>query len=471
MQTLPRSGFDEYVTARSPMLLRFAYLLCGDRHLAEDLVQEVLIKAHRRWSSIEAENPDAYLKRALLHTHLSWRRRRSSAEVAGATIRDVATMAAFDDEHASREDMWALLATLSPRQRAVLVLRYFEDLDDRRIAELVGSTAAAVRVHAHRGLTTLRETLAQQAAQAPDDAGLAETVRRAAARAAARRRLATVSGIAAVAAVLALLIPLIVRDGAPVQPAPSVTPTPTATSTLTLVPVPLSEPVFPYRLTFVPAGLGPSYVTVSQFGFSLTFGEVSPLNSSYRDLSISVDEQPNLGNAPVDAVRTTWTIKGQTATQWVAANGAGGEFVDLQWQYDGRWFFATTAGEVTAAEVRAMAEGLAPGTTAGTRPRLITKLTRMAVPPGSDEMTWELERVCAAPTLGDAGWCVEMSPTDFALSRDEELTIDGSPAYRSGLELVVRRPDGTYVRVTTPLDASYTVVDLVAVYRGLTFAT
>jgi DNA-directed RNA polymerase specialized sigma24 family protein len=61
MQTLPTSGFDDYVHARRPMLRRFAYLLCGDRHLAADLVQEVLIKAHRRWSAIQAENPDAYL--------------------------------------------------------------------------------------------------------------------------------------------------------------------------------------------------------------------------------------------------------------------------------------------------------------------------------------------------------------------------------------------------------------------------
>ena len=95
----------------------------------------------------------------------------------------------------------------------------------------------------------------------------------------------------------------------------------------------------------------------------------------------------------------------------------------------------------------------------------------MSVPPGYDETTWEIERVCAAPTRRDAGWCVEMSPTEFGLPRNEEFTIDGSQAYRSGLELVVRRPDLTYVRVTTPLDASYTVVDLVAVYRGLTFAT
>ena len=83
-----RPGFEEYVTARSGPLLRFAYLLCGDRHLAEDLVQEVLVKAHRRWSAIEADNPDSYLKRALVRTHISWLRRRASSEVATAAVPD-----------------------------------------------------------------------------------------------------------------------------------------------------------------------------------------------------------------------------------------------------------------------------------------------------------------------------------------------------------------------------------------------
>jgi hypothetical protein len=71
MSTVTRPSFDDYVAARSATLLRFAYLLCGDRHLAEDLVQEVLIRAHRRWSAIEAGNPGAYLKRALVHANIS----------------------------------------------------------------------------------------------------------------------------------------------------------------------------------------------------------------------------------------------------------------------------------------------------------------------------------------------------------------------------------------------------------------
>src|SRR5262249_13583411 len=107
---MPRSTFDEYVATRSGRLLRFAYLLCGDPHLAEDLVQEVLIAAHRRWRAIEDGNPDAYLRSALVRRHLSWRRRRASSEIATAAVGDAVAADVFDEEHASRDEWWALLA-------------------------------------------------------------------------------------------------------------------------------------------------------------------------------------------------------------------------------------------------------------------------------------------------------------------------------------------------------------------------
>src|SRR5215471_21460321 len=75
-----QDSFEEYVSVSSGRLLRFAYVLCGDRHLAEDLVQDVLARAHRRWSRIEAEHPDTYLIAAIVRAHLSWRRRRASTE-------------------------------------------------------------------------------------------------------------------------------------------------------------------------------------------------------------------------------------------------------------------------------------------------------------------------------------------------------------------------------------------------------
>jgi RNA polymerase sigma-70 factor (sigma-E family) len=155
-----QASFEEYVTARGARLLRFAYVLCGDRHLAEDLVQEALSRSHRRWSRIEAAQPDAYLRAAIVRAHLSWRRRRSSGERVLAELPERSTGADFTDRGAIRDELWTLLGTLSRAQRAVLVLRFFEDLDDRRIAEVLGCAESTVRVHAARGLGALRTTLA-----------------------------------------------------------------------------------------------------------------------------------------------------------------------------------------------------------------------------------------------------------------------------------------------------------------------
>jgi RNA polymerase sigma-70 factor (sigma-E family) len=159
---LPPS-FEEYVHARGPDLLRFAYVLCGDYHLAQDLVQEVLAKAYRRWSSIESDNPDPYVRKGIVHAHLSWRTRRANRETIVEHAPDRPAGVDFSTQHAARDELWALLATLSKTQRAVLVLRFFDDADDRQIAELVGCAEATVRVHAHRGLAKLRERLSAQA--------------------------------------------------------------------------------------------------------------------------------------------------------------------------------------------------------------------------------------------------------------------------------------------------------------------
>ena len=149
-------SFEEYVRARGGYLLRVAYLLCGDRHLAEDLVQDVLARAHRRWSQIEAEQPDGYLRTALVQAHVSWWRRRSNRELAQEQLPEPAPGPDFTDRHALRAQLWSLLHTLPRAQRAVLVLRYFEDLDDQTIAAALRCRPATVRVHAFRGLAALR---------------------------------------------------------------------------------------------------------------------------------------------------------------------------------------------------------------------------------------------------------------------------------------------------------------------------
>ena len=152
-------AFDEFVAARGEALLRFGLMLCGDRHLAEDLVQSVLAKAYPRWSRIVAmQRPEAYLKTVLVNEHLRWWRRRSSREVpAAAPVRQREPVGPDDaGRHASRDAAWELLRSLPKRQRAVLVLRYYEDLPDAEIAAILGCAESTVRSQATRALAALR---------------------------------------------------------------------------------------------------------------------------------------------------------------------------------------------------------------------------------------------------------------------------------------------------------------------------
>ncbi|MFK3980610.1 SigE family RNA polymerase sigma factor [Micromonospora sp. NPDC050397] len=158
--------FEDYVAARGPALVRLARLLTGDRHRAEDLVQEVLGRAYVRWRSISRKDrPDVYVRRMLVNADASWWRRRSSREtpvasevMAVVVDRSAASRADADPGAAAaeRDAVWRLVAALPERQRAVLALRYYEDLDDATIAEILGCSPATVRTHAMRALAALR---------------------------------------------------------------------------------------------------------------------------------------------------------------------------------------------------------------------------------------------------------------------------------------------------------------------------
>jgi RNA polymerase sigma-70 factor (sigma-E family) len=150
--------FEELVAARGQALLRFAVMLCGDRDRAEDLVQSVLAKAYRRWSRVAAaDRPEAYLKAMVVNEHLGWWRRRSNQELPAAEPCGAEPVSGDGTAaRASRDAAWTLLATLSRRQRAVLVLRYYEDLSDDQIAVVLGCGASTVRGTAARALGALR---------------------------------------------------------------------------------------------------------------------------------------------------------------------------------------------------------------------------------------------------------------------------------------------------------------------------
>ncbi|QGN46772.1 SigE family RNA polymerase sigma factor [Micromonospora sp. WMMD558] len=149
--------FEEYVASRGSALVRLARLLTGDPHRAEDLVQEVLARAWARWRRINrVDDPDVYIRRMLVNANISWWRRRASHEVSVAAVTETARREDIGGDTAARDEIWRLIVALPDRQRAVLVLRYYEDLDDTRIADILDCSPVTVRTHAMRGIASLR---------------------------------------------------------------------------------------------------------------------------------------------------------------------------------------------------------------------------------------------------------------------------------------------------------------------------
>ncbi len=134
--------FEEFATARLPALLRYAGVLTGDRELAQDIVQETLTRALIRWKRIAGvDEPYAYVRRMVTNEYLSLRRRRSIRTV--ALTQDTPEPAApKDSDH--DDTLWQRLAGLPRQQRAVIVLRYYEDLSDTEIADVLGCREGSV---------------------------------------------------------------------------------------------------------------------------------------------------------------------------------------------------------------------------------------------------------------------------------------------------------------------------------------
>jgi RNA polymerase sigma-70 factor (sigma-E family) len=151
--------FREFVSARSAALLRLAYLVCGDLGLAEDLLQTTLTRTYLAWRRIDGiDSLDAYSRRVLLNTATSWWRRRWRGERPTLEMPEQ-PVADRVDQMAERDAMWRLLGRLPARQRAVIVLRYYEDLSEADIALQLGLSVGTVKSHASRALATLRAHL------------------------------------------------------------------------------------------------------------------------------------------------------------------------------------------------------------------------------------------------------------------------------------------------------------------------
>ncbi len=154
------AAFDDFVRARHGALLRFAHLLTGDPHPAADLVQESLERTGLRWRRIRRQDdPEGYVRRSIVNAHVSHgRRRRYEHLVADAP--EVAQRAGEPRDEA----LWRLLATLPRQQRAVLVLRFYEDLTEAEIARVLGCSVGTVKSTSSRALTKLRAALPPTAA-------------------------------------------------------------------------------------------------------------------------------------------------------------------------------------------------------------------------------------------------------------------------------------------------------------------
>jgi len=148
--------FEEFAAAQVGPLLGMAAAMSGDPGLAEDLVQEVLLKAHRRWRRIERlDAPPAYVRRMLVNEFLSWRR-KWARYIPKADVEPDTRQPDHAEAHAERSALLAEVVKLPRRQRAVLVLRYYEGMSDAQIAEVLGCAETTVRGYAFRGLAALR---------------------------------------------------------------------------------------------------------------------------------------------------------------------------------------------------------------------------------------------------------------------------------------------------------------------------
>lgn len=170
---LSGTDFVSFVRARSAALLRTAYLLTGDQHLAEDLVQTALARTHLSWNRLHAlGNAEAYARKIMYHQQVSWWRRRGrTPEVVTAAPPDTPGTDRIDAV-ATRLALHRAMCRLTPKQRAVLVLRFYEDRSEREAAEALDCSVGTIKSQTAKALARLRETAPELA-----DFGLEEATR------------------------------------------------------------------------------------------------------------------------------------------------------------------------------------------------------------------------------------------------------------------------------------------------------
>ena len=156
--------YEEFADSRLTALLRYAVVLTGDPHLAQDLVQETMVRVQLNWRRVaRTQSPERYVRRMLTNQFVDWRRGSWFKRVLprAEPYDDIAGSADHEGTIADRDQMWSWLARLPRRQRAALVLRYYEDLPDAEIADVLGCAVGTVRSAISRALATLRADLVE----------------------------------------------------------------------------------------------------------------------------------------------------------------------------------------------------------------------------------------------------------------------------------------------------------------------
>ena len=156
------AGFTGFVREHTPALLRTAYLLTGNAQSAEELVQDTLVRLYPKWDRVAgADVPLAYVRRSVANGYINQQRRASRREFAYDDVPERIDPYDAVSQLADRDQIWAGLRHLPERQRAALVLRFFEDLSDEESAAALGCRVGTVRSLISRGLATLREQMAR----------------------------------------------------------------------------------------------------------------------------------------------------------------------------------------------------------------------------------------------------------------------------------------------------------------------
>lgn len=238
--------FETFVRHRAPSLLRAAYLLTGDQYLAEDLVQVALARTHLAWRRLHDQgNAEAYTRKVMYHQQVSWWRRRRSVDVPMETMSVRATAPDHAADAALKITLRAALQKLSDKQRAVLVLRFFEDRTEAETADYLGVTVGTVKSQTSKALARLR-TLAPELAELAGDVrpvDLAERAVRTSGRLRARQAVAVSAAVvAAIAAVVSIVLAVLPpRDQAP-DPAVPVSPSASTSAAPPVSPTPSTRP-------------------------------------------------------------------------------------------------------------------------------------------------------------------------------------------------------------------------------------